>query len=394
MSSLRGRALRTLALTAATAALVIVTVGGPATADPVPATPSSSPTSTSSISWSVQPSTGNGPDKRSNFTYTNLKPGTVVTDYVGITNHSNQPVTFHVYASDAFTTQAGALDLLPAAQRPVDVGSWVRFSHATVTVPARARINEPFTLTIPANATPGDHVGGIVAGLTQSAPDGKGGQVLVERRTGAPLYLRVSGPLQAALTVESLSTGYHATLNPFGGGGTDVSYTVHNSGNVQLGSSQTITVKGPFGVTLATVRPKTIGQLLPGGSARITAHLSGVFPAGPLSVQVKLTPTAVAGGARLASPAAIVSRRVSAWATPWPQLILLLLLIAGGYGTWQLIRLRRRRNRLALATALDAARAETAARLTAVGPSTDRHGPSSVGGAEDTGARHSAPEPE
>ena len=95
---------------------------------------------------------------------------------------------------------------------------------------AEKELNEPFTLTVPANAQPGDHIGGVIAALTQRA---NGGRVAQENRVGDAVYLRVSGPLQPVLSVESLSVGgYHGTVNPFGGGSTSVSYTVHNTGNV------------------------------------------------------------------------------------------------------------------------------------------------------------------
>src|SRR5262249_34567456 len=154
---------------------------------------------------------------------------------------SNRPVTFQVYATDAFVTSTGDLGLLPAAQKPTDIGSWVSVLHHTIKVPAHARVNEPFTLTIPANATPGDHTGGMIASVL------KEGQVKVDQRIAVPIYLRLDGKLQPTLSIESTSTSYHGTVNPFSGGGTDVSYTVHNTGNVRLTGTQTVSVSGLFG---------------------------------------------------------------------------------------------------------------------------------------------------
>ena len=141
-----------IAVTAGLVGLVAtVALPGVAGADPV------------NISWAVSPSTQNGPDGRTHYTYTDVKPGTLVHDFVGITNYSTQPVTFSVYASDGITTTAGSIGLTRAKQKAVDVGAWLHTAHAQVTVPPKARVNEPITLTVPANATPGDHVGGVVA---------------------------------------------------------------------------------------------------------------------------------------------------------------------------------------------------------------------------------------
>ncbi|HEY0807904.1 MAG TPA: DUF916 domain-containing protein, partial [Pseudonocardiaceae bacterium] len=168
------------------------------------------------ISWAVTPSTANGPDGRSHFSYTDIKPGGVMNDYVGITNYSTKSVTFNVYASDGVTTTSGSIGLASADQKNTNVGAWIHPLHNLVSVPPRSRLNEPFTLVVPANATPGDHVGGVIASVSQAK---QGGKVNREDRVGVALYLRVAGPLHSALGVEQLSAnGYHGTVNPFGGG--------------------------------------------------------------------------------------------------------------------------------------------------------------------------------
>src|SRR6266436_4675529 len=92
---------RRIALLAAglSAGAAVLLAAGPAVADPVgpsPAptkAPATKPTTAppGSITWAVQPSSANGPDQRSTFTYTNLKPGTVVRDHVAVTNYSKMP---------------------------------------------------------------------------------------------------------------------------------------------------------------------------------------------------------------------------------------------------------------------------------------------------------------
>ena len=360
-------------------AVAAVLLGGPmlgtaAAAPSRPATPSPHPSaskppaakppskSKQEITWAVQPSTVKGPDGRSTFTWSSVKPRTVLHDYVGVSNLSDRPVTFQVYATDAFVTSTGGLDLLPAASKPTDIGTWVKVLHRTIQVPAHARVNEPFTVTVPANATPGDHTGGMIASIL------KQGQVKVDQRIAVPIYLRVNGPLHPILSIESTSTSFHGTVNPVGGGGTNVSYTVHNTGNVRLTGTQTVTVTGLFGVTLATVHPKPLLQLLPGDSFRVTTHLSGVFPAGPLTVHIRVIPVPV-NGLRNATGAALpaVSRSVGMWALPWPQLVLLILLLAGGFGVWWWQRRRRSRHSAALAAALEQGRQQAARELSQAG---------------------------
>ena len=327
------------------------------------ATPTKKPPTGGSVTWSVQPANSAGPSKRTTFSWTNVKPRTVIHDYVAITNYSQAAVTFQVYATDAVTTSSGSLDLLPHDKLPTDVGAWATFEHSSVTVPARGRVIEPLTLTVPQNATPGDHTGGVVGAVSERAKASNGQPVVVDRRIGVPIHLRVAGGLHPVLTVDSVSSGFHGTLNPFGSGGTNVAYTVHNAGNVRLSGAQTVSVTGPFGTTLATVHPSALPSLLPGESVRVTAHLSGVFPAGPLTVHIKVTPSSGAGVPTLTAAVQPVSRSVGLWATPLAQLLSLVVIVLVGVGAWWLLRWRRRTRQAALAAATEAGRKQAAVEL-------------------------------
>jgi hypothetical protein len=102
------------------------------------------------ISWSVTPASATAPDARTLFAYGDIKPGASVSDHVAVLNRSSQSVAFSIYATDASGTAAtGALTLLPANQKPTDIGSWVTFpGHAgpvSIIIPANKGIIEPTT---------------------------------------------------------------------------------------------------------------------------------------------------------------------------------------------------------------------------------------------------------
>ncbi len=395
------RFLRRRGVTAAAIGLMVVAAimltGAPAVADPAP-TPSPSgatkapgavapPVAPGSISWAVQPSSASGPDGRRSFSYDRLKPGTLVRDYVAVTNFSAMPVTFELYATDAFNNASGSLDLLPATQKPTDIGSWVSDLKKTITLAPNARANEPFTLTIPKTATPGDHAGGFIASVTVAGQDNAGTVVKVDRRLAVPLNLRVDGPLTAAVTIESVSSAYHDTVNPIGGGTVDMQYTVHNTGNIRLNLTQDVVAKGLFGLTtVGRAQAPPLTDLLPGATYTATVHLSDVFPLGPMTMHVRAVPSQPAGVPPLSSQLAAVSFSVSMWATPWLVLLILVLLIGGFFvGRW-VLRIRRSRRQRALADAVEIARRQTVEQLKKKATAARAGAGSSTGGGSGQGA--------
>lgn len=116
-------------------------------------------------SWSIGPAGSldpNQPGNRSNLTY-DATPGSTITDAVVISNFGNVQLNFRIYATDAVNAEDGQVDLLLGDQQPTDVGSWVQIAQENVTVPPGMELTLPITITVPPDARPGDHVGGIVA---------------------------------------------------------------------------------------------------------------------------------------------------------------------------------------------------------------------------------------
>jgi hypothetical protein len=345
---------RLLALVCVAAAIAPVVAPGVADAG-LPRAPQDDP----STSWAVRPAGADGkPDARTHFTLQSV-PGGVLKDQALVTNLGKAAVTFVVYAADAFNSPDGQFELLGAGQPNADIGKWVVFGDRNVTVPAGGSVVVPFLVQVPANATPGDHAGGVLVSLiTPSVQAGK--QVNLETRVGVRVYLRVPGNLQPSLTVGPVNLKYHGTANPFGDGSLDVAYTVNNPGNIRLQSHPSIKVTGPFGDTVATLTPKDLPEILPHGRVTFTEHVPGVFPEGPLTVNVTLKP--------FTDPLQPVGQVLPSysgngylWAVPWALLLLALIVLLLIALAWWLMRRRvlRRLDR-AMRVARESALAEAA----------------------------------
>lgn len=312
---------RWLAILASLLAGALLVLAPASYADEPPA-----PSPTDPVTWGTLPADNEVGTGRPNFSY-EAQPGGTLRDAIDVVNRSDRPLQLRIYASDAFTTDSGVLDLLPADQQPVDVGTWISLDESEFTIPAGKAVTVPFTLAVPDDATPGDHTGGVVTSLVTDDTDE---QVSVDRRIGSRVMVRVAGDLAPALTVTDVQTSYDGTLNPFSSGSVHVTYTVTNSGNVRLAAAQTITAAGPFGLLATTLTPADLPELLPGNSRTLTADLAGVWPTLRTDVEVSLAPYVT--NAELAVETTAATGSAAAWALPWGQLavvVVLVLLVAG-----------------------------------------------------------------
>ena len=71
---------------------------------------------------------------------------------------------------------------------------------------------------MPADATPGDHIGVITATLVSSVISKSGQRLHLLQTVGTRIFLRVSGPLHPSLKVTGLAVDYQGTLDPIGTG--------------------------------------------------------------------------------------------------------------------------------------------------------------------------------
>jgi uncharacterized protein HemX len=99
---------------------------------------------------------------------------------------------------------------------------------------------------------------------------------------------------------------------------------------------------------------------------------------------VHITPVEVPGSPHLTAALQAGDASVDMWGTPWPQLVLLVLLAAIGFGIWRWLRWRRSHQAAALAAAVEQGRREATEQMATVGAKDiDNREPQSVDDASD-----------
>ncbi|MEU6670708.1 DUF916 domain-containing protein [Streptomyces sp. NPDC046727] len=282
-------------------------------------------------SWSVYP-VASEIAARPYFTLS-AEPGQTLTDKVAVQNRTGSPLTFRLYAADAYNTaRDGGFAVRTLKERMRGVGAWAKPAKSRITVPGHRTVTVPFTLRVPEDAEPGDHPGAVVA-LDERVDPGSGRLALgVQRAVGARVYLRVGGPALPALSVGQVHISHHQPLIPGLGDSTaTISYTLRNTGNVTLSPEVELTARGLFGRALLDRKLTRVpAELLPGQKVRLTETWRGA----PQFDRSDVTLTARAQGTREAASASFL-------ALPWLPVA---LVFAAGVATGALL-LRARRVR-------------------------------------------------
>jgi hypothetical protein len=342
----------TAAVVAATLSVVLGAAGtalaasGPTSAMPAAAPKAASAPKPAPAAFGIQPAGASKVDARENFSY-GATPGGKVSDHVALVNIGTAALTVSVYATDALSTADGNFSLAASNVKPTDAGSWIKVSApAQVTLPPRTAKGPsvtifPFTLTVPANASPGDHAAGVIVSLrsTAVAADDRVKQNL-DQRVGARVYVRVSGPVHAGLSVDQVIASFNrdsSVANPIGTGTVDVSYRVRNTGNVILGADQVVSVSSWLGGGGRAKGLAAVPALLPGATVVIRTHVQGVLPGFKVSAHITLKPIVPVGAVDPGVTNASVA--VALWLIPW-ALVVLVLIVGGAAGLF-LVRRRR-----------------------------------------------------
>ena len=292
------------------------------------------------VAWTVQTADNAHGAGRANFTYDVVEPGTVISDAMVVVNTGTEPLPLAVYAADAFTASTGEIDVLVDGQPSRDAGTWVSVTATPLSLDPGESTEVPFTITVPADARPGDHAAGIVTSLTSTDPSSA---LSVDRRLGTRINVRVAGELTASVAVSAVSARYEASWNPFDSGLLVVEYALTNTGNTRLTGTETVSTAGLLGSRAAPVQ---LTEVLPGSTVQIAREVPA-FSLGWVAGAVDLTPAAVGLGA---APLAPVVAEFSAAAVPWSLYALLAAILAAAAATLLIVRRRRARARGADAT--------------------------------------------
>ena len=225
-------------------AMALLTVAPPAWSQEVPALPA----------FGIRPARAPTTEGAAFFSYT-LSPGDSIRDEALIVNMGQSPMALKLYAADGVTAINGGASFTESGQQRRGVFKWLSTEMTATELAAGERVVVPFTLQVPPDAPPGDHVAGWVV----EAPPKPGGEnlaVAILERVGVAVVIRVPGATNQDLVLSTLCLNQESGSNYFQVG-------VANKGNVLTRGTGTFTLTRSDGAE-AFARPVELGAVIPG----------------------------------------------------------------------------------------------------------------------------------
>lgn len=225
----------------------------------------------------------NRPETQSYFIYDAI-PGQEITTEVQLANIGTAAGTVRLYAVDATTGRTSNVIYLGGDRMPVEVGQWVTLSERQVTLaPGEAR-QIAFTVRVPPDATPGQHVGGLIAedvALYRGESTGSF-QISLQNRVATAVQINLPGPTVERMAVTrvgaTVEQGYQMVL-----------IGLRNEGNQMTKPLLRLSILDERGQLLRQ-QTAQLGTFLPQTEIDYPLPLDGAaLPSGRYQVEVGLT---------------------------------------------------------------------------------------------------------
>lgn len=173
----------------------------------------------------------------------NLDTGESKEDSLSLQNTSDQTQTIKLYPVDSVATGDGNFSLRDEKDPREGVGAWIKLTKTLVTLAPGAEESVPFTITIPDNASVGEHSGGLILQKT-NAPTvnvGSSGASIVTR-VGIRVYETVPGTLVKKLELASFTV--RGETGPTKGSVYIANLGIENKSNITINATADLNITG------------------------------------------------------------------------------------------------------------------------------------------------------
>ncbi|EFC85205.1 hypothetical protein [Parafrankia sp. EUN1f] len=210
-----------------------------------------------------------------------LEPGATIDRRVEVTNNGDEPRRIVVYPGAA-TVGKGHFSF-GESHAVNELTTWASVDRSVLEVAAHSTDTVTVRVTVPTDASPGEHYGVIWAETASSANGGTGVQLV--NRVGIRVYLDIGpgGPAPSAFTMSDI------VARRMDDGRPAMITTVHNTGGRALDITGELRLAdGPGGLQAGPFDARLGTTVAPGESDPVTVFLDPLVPAGPWKATITL----------------------------------------------------------------------------------------------------------
>lgn len=201
-----------------------------------------------------------------------VNPGEVYNFTLTVKNVSGNERTFYVLARDIERIDEKGTPIFAeegTVPTQLELSRWISLPHDTLTLAPQEEKTLPFTISIPVDAAPGSHFGGVF--LETEPPKVRTTGAAVSFRVGSVISLKISGDVIEDVQLREFATEKVVYSTP----SVEFAVKVDNKGNVLMRPHGLLEVANMFGTQVASIRVNEKGSpVFPGGDKTYTASWS------------------------------------------------------------------------------------------------------------------------
>jgi hypothetical protein len=241
------------------------------------------------VSFGIRPTKAHEdiPESFSYFIHT-LAPGAHTSDAALVMNQGDVPITLKLYAADAVTAINGGTSFVNEGEERNGVARWLSVSMPELSLQPDEERVVPFTIKVPPNASPGQHVAGLVVeAVTAGAEPANGSaqtklMVNVVRRAGVAVLIDVPGTHLAGLAITGI-----CLRQQDGDDGATFEVAVRSTGNVYVRGQGFLKIGRREGTNLASI-PIEMDTVLAGDATHFQVTSPNSLPDGSYLVSATI----------------------------------------------------------------------------------------------------------
>jgi LytR cell envelope-related transcriptional attenuator len=220
----------------------------------------------------------------------------------------------------------GVPQFLPATKDSADqttLAQWVDVDKELI-IGAEQTVELPFTINVPADASPGGHFAAIMVGTKPPVDDKKENRVQTSQTISSLMFLRVTGDINESSSIRSFRTSSYILSKPEA----TFEIRVENKGNVHLQPQGEIKIFNMWGQERGVIpinQQSMFGNVLPNSVRKFSFTWSSEWSFSDIGRY-----TAVATLAYGVDKRQFMTADTAFWIIPW-KILLTIILVVGGF---------------------------------------------------------------